>query len=41
MYRLQCVACAYSWQSYSADISECPMCDSKDIVVVEKKEGEV
>jgi len=40
MYELNCITCGYSWQSHSGDVIECPVCESKDIVVVEKNEGE-
>ena len=35
IYKLNCIECGYIWQCRSADWSECPMCQSKDIVVIE------
>ena len=38
MFRLNCIDCGYTWLSSSADICECPMCGSSDIVVLGKED---
>ncbi len=35
-YELNCIDCGYTWISFSGDWSECPMCTSKDVVVIKQ-----
>ena len=37
MFVLQCMECGFSWKSESADVYECPCCESKDIVVLKEE----
>jgi len=41
MFKLNCIECGYTWESGSADVKECPMCDGRDVVVITKDEKEV
>jgi len=36
MYKLNCVTCGFIWKSISADVYECPMCESNDVVVLQQ-----
>jgi len=34
MFQFSCFCCGFSWLSQSSDVYECPMCESKDIVII-------
>ena len=40
MYDFNCIVCGYSWCCTSADVSECPMCTSRDIVLLQSRDYE-
>lgn len=40
MFNLLCIDCGFKWQSESAEVCECPMCEGEDIVIIRKDENE-